>query len=86
MEVPLTQFDLRPDLKRLTGEQVPGGILVISSKYDSSVEEVVEPFFALPSARVKWVRLAVGGHMSVLEETEEVVRVVGRFLGMKNAK
>ena len=82
MEVPLTEFNLRPDLKRLDGERVPGGILVVSSKFDSSVEEVVEPFFALPRARVKWVRLALSGHMSVLEETEEVVRIVGSFLGM----
>lgn len=81
LEVPLTNFDLRPDLRRLTSERVPGGMLVMNSKFDSSVDEVVEPFFALPSAKVKWVRLAESGHMSILEETEEVVRVVGRFLG-----
>lgn len=80
---PLTEFDLRPDLRELTVETVPGGMLIMNSKYDQSVDEVVMPYFTLPSARVRWVRLAESSHMAVLEETEEVVKAVGGFLMME---
>lgn len=80
---PLQEFDLRPDLRELTGETVPGGILMMNSKYDQSVDEVVMPFFTLPSARVKWVRLAESSHMAMLEETEEFMKAVWKFLTME---
>jgi pimeloyl-ACP methyl ester carboxylesterase len=83
LEGPLRDFDLRPDLRKLTGETVPGGMLVMNGKHDQSVDEVVWPFFALPSAKVKWVRLAESSHMAMLEETEEVMKVTGQFLMME---
>jgi proline-specific peptidase len=83
LERVLLEFDLRPDLRKLTAEAVPGGVLVFNGKYDQSVDEVVWPFFALPGARVKWVRFAESSHMAVLEETEEVMAVTGRFLMME---
>ena len=80
MEGPLLDFDLRPDLKDLTAEAVPGGMLVMNGRYDQSVDEVVRPFFLLPGAKVKWVRFAESSHMAMLEETELVMAEVGKFL------
>jgi proline-specific peptidase len=76
-------FDLLPDIKKLSGEVVPGGLLIFNGKYDQSMDEVVRPFWELPSLaeeRKEWVRFGLSGHMAMLEETEEVMRVVGRFL------
>jgi proline-specific peptidase len=83
LESTLRDFDLRPDLRKLTADAVPGGLLIMNGKYDQSVDEVVWPFFALPSARVKWVRLGESSHMAMLEETEEVMAATGRFLMME---
>jgi proline-specific peptidase len=83
LEGVLREFDIRPDLRKLTADAVPGGLLVMNGRYDQSVDEVVWPFFALPSARAKWVRFAESSHMAMLEETEEVMMVTGRFLMME---
>jgi proline-specific peptidase len=83
LESVLGDFDLRPDLRKLTADAVPGGVLVMNGKYDQSVDEVVWPFFALPGAKVKWIRFAESSHMAMLEETEEVMMVTGRFLMME---
>jgi len=75
-------FDLLPDIRALSGEVVPGGLLIFNGKYDQSMDEVVRPFYelsALPEERKEWVRFGLSSHMAVLEETEEVVRVVGEF-------
>jgi pimeloyl-ACP methyl ester carboxylesterase len=80
MEGPLRDFDLRPDLRELTTEAVPGGMLVMNGRYDQSVDEVVRPFFLLPGAKVKWVRFAESSHMAMLEETETVMAEIGKFL------
>ena len=75
-------FDILPDIKKLSGEVVPGGLLIFNGKYDQSVDEVVRPFYELsplPEGRKEWVRFGLSSHMAVLEETEEVVRVVGDF-------
>ena len=74
--------DILPDIKKLSGEVVPGGLLIFNGKYDQSVDEVVRPFYELsplPEGRKEWVRFGLSSHMAVLEETEEVVRVVGEF-------
>jgi proline-specific peptidase len=83
LESVLQDFDLQSDLRKLTDETVPGGVLVMNGRFDQSVDEVVWPFFALPSARVKWVRFAESSHMAMLEETEEVMAATGRFLMME---
>jgi pimeloyl-ACP methyl ester carboxylesterase len=80
MEGPLQDFDLQPDLRELTAEAVPGGMLVMNGRYDQSVDEVVRPFLLLPGAKVKWVRFAESSHMAMLEETELVMAEVGKFL------
>ena len=77
-------FDLIPDIKKLNQETVPGGLLIFNGKYDQSMDEVVRPFWelnGLEEGRKEWVRFGLSGHMAMLEETEEVVRVVGGFLG-----
>ena len=76
-------FDLLPDIRALSGEVVPGGILIFNGKYDQSMDEVVRPFYELPKLpveRKEWVRFGLSSHMAILEETEEVVRTVGGFL------
>lgn len=76
-------FDLLPDIRALSGEVVPGGLLIFNGRYDQSVDEVVRPFWELsrlPEERKEWVRFGLSGHMAMLEETEEVMRVVGRFM------
>ncbi|KAM0704843.1 hypothetical protein Q7P35_007629 [Cladosporium inversicolor] len=78
------RFDLMPDIRKLSGEVVPGGLLIFNGKYDQSMDEVVRPFWelpALPEERKEWVRFGLSSHMAILEETEEVVRTVGEFLG-----
>ena len=77
-------FDLLPDIRALSGEVVPGGLLIFNGKYDQSMDEVVRPFWELPALaeeRKEWVRFGLSSHMAILEETEEVVRTVGGFLG-----
>jgi L-proline amide hydrolase len=77
-------FDLLPDIRALSGEVVPGGLLIFNGRYDQSVDEVVRPFWELsrlPEERKEWVRFGLSGHMAMLEETEEVMGAVGRFLG-----
>lgn len=77
-------FDLLPDVRALSREVVPGGLLIFNGKYDQSMDEVVQPFYelpALPEERKEWVRFGLSSHMAILEETEEVVKVVGGFLG-----
>lgn len=76
----LNSLDIRPDLRKLSMQSVPGGILLMNSKYDQSTDELVLPFFLLPSARVKWVRFAMGGHLTILDETESVLAATGKFL------
>ncbi|GAB7322790.1 hypothetical protein MBLNU13_g05360t1 [Cladosporium sp. NU13] len=79
---PEDRFDLLPDIRALSGEVVPGGLLIFNGKYDQSMDEVVRPFYELPmlpEERKEWERFGLSSHMAVLEETEEVVRVVGEF-------
>lgn len=75
-------FDLLPDIRKLSGEVVPGGLLIFNGRYDQSMDEVVRPFYELsrlPEERKEWVRFGLSSHMAMLEETEEVMRVVGEF-------
>jgi pimeloyl-ACP methyl ester carboxylesterase len=75
--------DIRAEIGLLSAEVVLGGILIFNGKYDQAMDEVVRPFYELLPHGVgrEWVCFGRSGHMAVLEETEEVVRVVGRFLG-----
>jgi proline-specific peptidase len=79
MYVLLQRFDLSGDLRLLTAESVPGGMLLMNSKYDQATDELVLPYF-MPSAKVKWVRLAESAHLAILDETEAVVAATGQFL------
>jgi len=80
LDGPLQELDLKPDLQKISVETVPGGVLVMNSRYDQATDEVVMPYFLLPAARMKWVKLAESGHMSILEEPEAVLEAVGQFL------
>ena len=80
------KLDIRADISKLSAEVVPGGMLVLNGKYDQSMDEVVRPFIDLPpvpGVRREWVRFERSGHMAMLEETEEVMGIVGRFLMRK---
>ena len=83
LDGPLKDFDVTSELHQITEATVPGGILVVNGKYDTTQDEVTSAFFTETRARVKWVRFAESGHMAVLEEREGFVEVVTAFLGMR---
>ena len=77
-------FDILPDIRVLDAGVLPGGLLVFNGGFDQAVDEVVAPFYELPSlgkGRKEWVRFGLSSHMAILEETEGVLGVVGGFLG-----
>jgi proline-specific peptidase len=81
---PMLKLDIRGCISKLSAEVVPGGMLILNGKYDQSMDEVVRPFVELPpvpGVRREWVRFERSGHMAMLEETEEIMGVVGRWLG-----
>ena len=53
--------------------------LLINGKYDEAQDEVMDPFFKSIS-KVKWVKFAESSHIPQIEETEEFLKVVGKFL------
>ncbi|KAL8783055.1 MAG: hypothetical protein Q9213_004902 [Squamulea squamosa] len=71
----LKAFDIRQDLHKI---KVP--TLLINGRYDEAQDEVVEPFFQ-EIEKVKWYRFAESSHTPQLEEREEFMKVVARFLG-----
>jgi len=76
----LKDWKITKELKTVTSKTVPGGILLMNGYYDEAQDRVMEPFFTLPSARVKWVRFALSSHTPQLEETEKFVHALGLFL------
>ena len=76
------KLDMRPLLRKLASETVPGGMLVVNSKFDVATDEAMMPYFMEPSTKVKWVKFALGGHMLILDETEEFNKAIGEFLLM----
>ncbi|KAL8669254.1 MAG: hypothetical protein Q9168_006145 [Polycauliona sp. 1 TL-2023] len=75
----LKTFDIRKDLHKI---KVP--TLLINGRYDEAQDEVVEPFFE-EIEKVKWYRFAESSHTPQLEEREEFMKVVARFLGYSKA-
>ena len=74
----LKTFDIRRDVHQI---KVP--TLLINGRYDEAQDEVVEPFFQ-EIDKVKWYRFAESSHTPQLEEREEFMKVVARFLGYEN--
>lgn len=71
----LKDWDIRPQLHRVS---VP--VLLINGKYDEAQDAAVAPYFDLIKSPVKWVRFAESGHCPHLEETDDYMMTVGRWL------
>ena len=76
----LKDWNITEDLKKITKDTVPGGMLIINGHYDEAQDETTAPFFYNPSCRTKWVRYALSSHVPMLEETERYVKDLGIFL------
>ncbi|KAH8655303.1 Alpha/Beta hydrolase protein [Xylariales sp. PMI_506] len=76
----LAEWSIEEDLKKLTPERVPGGILLLNGRFDQAQPETMQPFFDKPSAKVKWVEFALSSHVPHLEEHERFIKVLGDFL------
>jgi L-proline amide hydrolase len=76
----LRTLSLEGDLKKLTAEVVPGGILLMNGYFDIAQDDSMVPFFKEPSAKVKWIRFGLSSHSPHLEETEKFVKALGEFL------
>lgn len=76
----LKGWSIIDELKRITPETVPGGMLVMNGFYDQASDESTGPFFYQPSCKVKWVRFPLSAHCPFLEETEAFMEALGRFL------
>jgi proline-specific peptidase len=76
----LRTLSLEDDLKKLTAEVVPGGILLMNGYFDVAQDDCMLPFFTEPSAKVKWIRFGLSSHCPQLEETEKFVTALGKFL------
>lgn len=63
-------------LKQISKETVPGGMLLVNSKFDiTGFDEAMEPFFWEPGCRCKWVKYRMSGHFPMFEETEAFLKV-----------
>ncbi|KAF4552695.1 Hypothetical protein D9617_9g024840 [Elsinoe fawcettii] len=71
----LKTWDIRSELHKI---QVP--TLLINGKFDEAQDITMQPFFNNIKSEVKWVRFAESSHMPHLEETEDFMLAVGRFL------
>lgn len=76
----LKSWSIEEDLKKLTAEVVPGGILLMNGYFDTAQDECMLPYFNKPSAKVKWVRFGLSSHCPHLEETEKFILALGCFL------
>jgi proline-specific peptidase len=68
------------ELKKLTPEVVPGGMLLMNGHFDLTQDEVIQPFFDEPSAKVKWIRFRLSSYSPMLEEAEKFIEALGSFL------
>ena len=71
----LRPWSVEENLKNLTTETVPGGILLMNGYFDAAQDECMLPYFKEPSAKVKWVRFGLSSHCPQLEETESLFRL-----------
>jgi len=76
----LAKWSVLGELKGITRETVPGGVLLLNGCFDEAQDECVRPFFERVGANVKWVQFALSAHMPWLEETERFLGVVGGWL------
>ena len=76
----LRDRSIEEELKKLTPETVPGGMLLMNGYFDIAQDECMLPFFKKQSAKVKWVRFGLSAHSPQLEETEKFIRALGSFL------
>lgn len=76
----LKDWSIEGQLKKLTPEVVPGGMLLMNGYFDIAQDECMLPFFLEPSAKVKWVRFGLSAHNPQLEETEKFILALGTFL------
>ncbi|KAK3705898.1 hypothetical protein LTR37_013051 [Vermiconidia calcicola] len=76
----LKEWSITEELREITAETLPGGLLVMNGYYDEAQDETTAPFFYYPLCRTKWVRYALSSHMPMCEETEAYVRDLGMFL------
>ncbi|EMC93786.1 hypothetical protein BAUCODRAFT_93624 [Baudoinia panamericana UAMH 10762] len=78
----LKNWDVTPDLCKITPTTAPGGILVMNGWYDTTQDDATAAYFIKPSARVKWVQFAESSHMAHMEEPERFTKTLGEFLQM----
>lgn len=71
----MKNWDIRDQLHKI---KTP--TLLINGAFDEAQDVTVAPYFNLISAPVKWVRFALSGHCPHLEETDDYMRVVNRWL------
>lgn len=76
----LKHWDITQELKKITQQTAPGGVLVVNGFFDEAQDECVRPYFTEPSAKVKWIRYALSSHCPQLEETERFITDLGHFL------
>lgn len=76
----LKDWSITEDLKKITQETVPGGLLVLNGRYDEAQDETTVAYWSQPSCRTKWIRYGLSSHTPQLEETEQYVRDLGMFL------
>lgn len=77
----LKTWDVKPELGKI---QVP--TLLINGKFDEAQDVVMAPFFKGIPSPVKWVRFAESSHLPHLEETEDFILVLGKFLADEEAR
>lgn len=68
-------WDIRPELHKI---EVP--TLLVNGKFDEAQDVTMAPYFEKIRSLVKWVRFAESSHMPHLEETEDFMIAVSKFL------
>ncbi len=76
----LKSWSIEDQLHKITPQTAPGGMLLMNGYFDEAQDEVMQPFFTLPTVKTKWVRFALSSHIIQVEEMERVVRDLGMFL------
>ena len=76
----LKEWSITEELKKITKDTLPGGLLVMNGVYDEAQDDTTAAFFYQPSCRTKWIRYGLSSHTPMLEETEKYIEDLGRFL------
>ncbi|OTA79562.1 hypothetical protein M434DRAFT_38278 [Hypoxylon sp. CO27-5] len=78
-----SEFDTVGSLKDWEGwkdaHNIQAPTLLLNGKYDEVMDFVVEPFFRTIN-KVKWVTLENSSHVSLWEDRERFMQLVGDFL------